>query len=674
MRSPESMDIIVLDITNRCFLACSNCTRLVAHQTKTREMTPGQLVEALHSLRGWWKPGKIIGLIGGEPTLHSKFKDLCKVVQEEAVYLGDRLPTFGREPIADFNAFAEKRLYDRTTNRFGLWTSFGPRFMDHYEVIMDTFGHWNPNDHTASGLHQSWLIDRKETCDALSIDEAGWIEFRDNCWVQNKWSASITPKGAYFCEVAGAIDMLYNDGAAAWPVTADWWKRKPADFKDQLHLCERCSMALPTVGEVDHLDRDVIGKGHRISLATVGSPAVKGQRFTPAEIADVGARTVETADSYTNGPRVASDNPFVKPKRLAAVVVCVGRAEHLKRTLKHNAEQVDQLVVVVAKGDPATWDVVRDASEEVPHLTAAVGCVAASDKGQIERFQTYAFNKGFYLNCGLAAVKDADWVVLTDADVYLSPHLKEYVGSHSLSPGVLYGTWRFEAKGSEAPQGVNVEPNGYFQLFNRRADALKGKWPLVMSESFCSAGGIDSWFMQQWPEDKRVIIPELAVMHIPHGEFGAGWNGTPGRECWFQVGTITANGVQMVRGLPKVKDGEKRKFRLTDTLHGNSVVYDMMPGEGDFDRIVRHEAPVGHEGWWNLIFNGKNIGRHHIHLAAWGDPDERPRKPHADHDRRGVPGSDGAGFANVDVPGTPAAFSDVEAAEADRGAVPAAGH
>lgn len=669
MRSPESMDIIVLDITNRCFLACSNCTRLVAHQTKTREMTPDQLAIAMMSLRGWWKPGKIIGLIGGEPTLHSKFKDLCKEVRDEATYLGDRLPKHGREPIADFNAFAEERLYDRTTNRFGLWTSFGPRFMDHYEAIMDTFGHWNPNDHTASGLHQSWLIDRKETCDALGIDEAGWIEFRDNCWVQNKWSASITPKGAYFCEVAGAIDMLYNDGAAAWPVTADWWKRTPADFKGQMHLCERCSMALPTVGEVDHLDRDVIGEGHRISLATVGSPAVKGQRFTPAEIADVGARTVETADSYTNGPRVSPLNQFVVPKKLSAVVVCVGRAEHLRQTLKHNAEQVDELVVVVLQEDHETIGAIDDVRDDIGDQDGLRIKIAVSVKQE-----DFAFNKGFMMNAGLASIVNPDWVVLTDADVCLSPRLREYVGSHSLNPGVLYGTWRFEVGRTDDADGVDVEPNGYFQLFNRRAATLKGKWPLVMSENFCSAGGIDSWFMQQWPEDKRVIIPELAVMHIPHGEFGAGWNGTPGRECWFQVGTITASGVQMVRGLPKVKAGEKRKFRLTDTLHGNSVVYDMMPGECDFDRIVRHEAPVGHEGWWNLIFNGKNIGRHHIHLAAWGDPDERPRKPHADHDRRGVPGSDGAGFSNVDVPGTPAAFSDVEAAEADRGAVSAAGH
>ena len=32
----------------------------------------------------------------------------------------------------------------------------------------------------------------------------------DNCWIQKQWSASITPKGGFFCEVAASLDYLFE--------------------------------------------------------------------------------------------------------------------------------------------------------------------------------------------------------------------------------------------------------------------------------------------------------------------------------------------------------------------------------------------------------------------------------------------------------------------------------
>src|SRR6185436_15275790 len=267
MRSPADMDILVVDITNRCFLRCSNCTRAIAHQTSTREMTPEQLRDALRSLKGWWAPGKVVGLIGGEPTLHSQFEAMCQVFRDEWNPGVDT--RHGREPIADFDQFATQRLFDRTNGR-GLWTSFGPRFIDHYETVMDTFSHWNPNDHSAGGVHQTGLVDAKEMCEALGIPWEEFPKYRDACWVQNTWSGSVTPKGAYFCEHAGTLDLLYNEGRNAWPIEYGWWKRTPEEFKDQIHLCESCSLCLPGPGAVDSVERDIIGKGHAIRLELVG--------------------------------------------------------------------------------------------------------------------------------------------------------------------------------------------------------------------------------------------------------------------------------------------------------------------------------------------------------------------------------------------------------------------
>ena len=47
----------------------------------------------------------------------------------------------------------------------------------------------------------------------------------------------------FFCEVAGALDMLF-DGPGGWKVEPGWWKKEPKDFADQSHWCELCSGCL----------------------------------------------------------------------------------------------------------------------------------------------------------------------------------------------------------------------------------------------------------------------------------------------------------------------------------------------------------------------------------------------------------------------------------------------
>lgn len=602
MRSPAEMDILVIDITNRCFLACSNCTRDVAHQTHTREMTPDTFRKALASLKPWWKPGRVIGLIGGEPTLNKHFAEICRIFRDE---FNPGALKLGRKPIRHMDQFAHDRLFDRTNGK-GLWTSFGPRFMDHFEDVLDTFSHWNANDHSQGGKHQTALVDAREMCEALGIPWSEWPKYRDTCWVQNSWSASITPRGkAYFCERAAQLDELYNDGKLGWDIEAepDWWKRRPDQFGEQLSICERCSLALPGPSQVDALDRDIIGKSHRIQLELIGSPAVKGGRFEEFDPAKhIERRTIETRDNYIapSCVRVSDDNPHLKPKKLTAVVVCVGRAEQLRETLAWNAKLVDELVVVT------------DTLNESTKL-GNVRFVAST------RFREmgHAFNKGKMINDALTSISNPDWILLTDADVFLSPKLPEFMRTHAINPGVLYGTHRYDinpkrvadfkagrnAGSWPAAVGVNLEPNGYFQLFNRRAHAIRARWPAVMSESFCSAGGVDSWFLQQFPADKRCVVPQLAVVHIAHAKTaGADWNGERRPGTWRQCAMLTGRGPIWTENIEI-----PARLRLTDTLHGESV-------EVEFDGTIPTDT-VCANGDGGLMFNGRDIGGHHVHVA-----------------------------------------------------------
>jgi hypothetical protein len=616
MRSPAEMDVLVIDAFNRCFLNCSNCTRLIAHQTETRDLDPELLREILRSLKGWYQPGKVVGLIGGEVTLSKNFPEWCKVMREE--WNPGQDTTHGREPIADYNRFAHERLFDRSNGR-GLWTSFGPKWQDVCEDVMDCFSHWNPNSHETDGaVHQTALVDAREMMDALGLPWEDFPKYRDRCWVNATWSAGVTAKGTvYFCEMAAQLDLLYNEGKKGLPLHEGWWKKKPEEFGDQLSICEMCSLCLPGPSQVDALERDIVGEGHRIRLEQVGSPAAKKGRvelYDPAKHLE--QRTITSKDNYVapSGVRVSNTNKHVYGKRVAAVVTCVGRAEQLRQTLLWNVGQVDKVYVVTTSTDDATRRLVLGHPDA--ELVVSDRCFEGGD----------AFNKGKLINDGLRAVHAPDWVVLTDADVLLNRDLKAFLATHALNPGVLYGATRFDVQPGDVVDWLagrpvnlafagkaNAEPNGYFQMFNRRASAVRDRWPAVMAETFCSAGGIDTWFLQQFAGGKRHVIPGVPVTHIAHADgevIGAGWNGGgAGGPRWRQFGMLQGRNLIKVGPWP---DPPPTRVRLTDTATGQSCEA-AVGATGDLPQAV-----LAFEEDGRTTFMGRDVGGAHIHMAYWG--------------------------------------------------------
>lgn len=604
MRSPKEMDIIQIDSNVACAKACSNCTRLVAHQSKRWEMSPEQVRAAMKSLEGWYKPGKIRGLIGGEVTLHSQFEQIARVMQEVA---GTPSLDIGVSPINDFDAFAKERLFDRS-NGLGLWTSFGAGFYRHMQVVLEVFSHWNPNAHDLPGLHQANLIHRKDYIAATGITDDQWEEARDHCWLQEGWSATITPTGAFFCEQAAAIDMLLYEGKHGWPIESGWWQRTPADFKDQLFLCDHCSLAQRGPASVDQDELDIISPTNRIALEMAGSPVVKKGKFETWDGSC--SRSVDTKDSYVadSGIRVSPLNESVRPKKVSLVVVCVDRWAHLNRTIHHNAALVDEVIVVTNR--EAAPDTDDDIGENVTMIWA--------DPHEGD----FSFNKGRLLNAGLAAITNPDWIILADADVFLNHNFARATKSHSFNPGVLYGAPRFDVQedhhidafleqGAWFPGLVQKDKvidggiNGFMQMFNRRAHAIRDRWPNVMCEEFCSAGGVDSWFTSQFPESKRCMIPELAVTHISHGELGAGWNGTNSLISgkWSQVAMINHAGQIIV--LREIERSPDLPLRLVSTKTGKVVETTV----GKLDSVVK-ATPGG------LLLDGEEQGDCHIHVGA----------------------------------------------------------
>ena len=218
MRPIADNTVIQIEITNACHLACQGCTRHVGHHRKPFFMELVTVRNAIESLDGW--DGRI-GLMGGEPTLHPKFARVCELYQE--------------------------LIPDRRRREF--WTA-GFKWGVYTDLIHETFDkdliHYN--DHVAyDGMHKPLLIALDDVIDDPVLKQ----ELLDNCPYQTHWSASITPKGAFFCEIAASLDWLF-DGPGGWPIEPGWWKRLVPEFADQIaEYCGKCSGAIPMQAHSD---------------------------------------------------------------------------------------------------------------------------------------------------------------------------------------------------------------------------------------------------------------------------------------------------------------------------------------------------------------------------------------------------------------------------------------
>jgi len=212
---------IQIDITNYCTHKCLYCSRYNRHlrPNQRKHMNIETFLLALKSLKDW--PTKI-GIIGGEPLLHPEFKLINYLLRKH---------------------FPKDKL--------GLWTSGIPN-TDLTDPrtdpdIMRTYGFVAYNPHTIEQKkkcrHQPLTIAISEV-----VPENIMWKLIDQCWVQRTWCATITHKGAYFCEVAAAQDILLNEGQNAWQIEDNWWEIGPdsSKFQEQVKkLCPNCGMALP---------------------------------------------------------------------------------------------------------------------------------------------------------------------------------------------------------------------------------------------------------------------------------------------------------------------------------------------------------------------------------------------------------------------------------------------
>lgn len=244
MKPPSKMGIICIDVTNRCNLGCSNCTRMLENQDTFWDMSPSNFRKALQSLKDYTG---LIAIIGGNPVMHRQFEELCKIIVEE--------------------------VPDK--NQRGLWTN---HVFKHESLAVETFGWFNLNDHgddkgaaslrslhrasggkgnlwTGNSMHAPLLTAIKD----LYGEEEMWKRISE-CDINQNWSASIVENNgelrAYFCEVAASFDLARGQDFGI-EVTPGWWKVPMKTFENQVaRFCPGCGAAAKLKGSLDKDETD----------------------------------------------------------------------------------------------------------------------------------------------------------------------------------------------------------------------------------------------------------------------------------------------------------------------------------------------------------------------------------------------------------------------------------
>jgi len=242
MKSIVDMDTTQIEITNACINSCSNCTRFCGH-TKPYFASIDFVENCLKSMKNY---PKMIGIMGGEPLLHPKFEEICNMAHKH---------------------FEPRQL--------GLWTCLPEGKEKYREVICETFGHIFINDHSRDDIYHAPILIASED---IVKDHRDLMFIADRCWLQNNWSACMNLKGAWFCEIAGALSLLMN-GPNGWKIEEKWWMRTPMDFKEQAEwACPKCGVCLPLKRRVSNEGIDDISKSNFDRLKGI-SNKIKNNKY-----------------------------------------------------------------------------------------------------------------------------------------------------------------------------------------------------------------------------------------------------------------------------------------------------------------------------------------------------------------------------------------------------------
>ena len=528
MKSPKDMKVIQIDITNACPHRCSNCTRFCGHHEKSFFMDFDTFKRAVDSMEGFVG---IVGMMGGEPTLHPEFERFARYLDSKMPARYKRKSNYMRQIQSRFMKTLDvQEIEDTFTYRgeygekksvmygAGLWSAMGIGYKKHYETIQDVFTYQAVNDHANPMFHDPVLVARKD----LGIPDDEWIKLRDKCWINQFWSASITPKGAFFCEIAAALDMLF-DGPGGWPIEPGWWKREEKDFGDQLQWCELCGVALQTFTrdaneEIDDMSRTLYEKIRRLN-----SPKFKQGKYNVIQVEN--GKITESSKAHgkeLGGSVHYSDSIEAKfgttdtvlyPKGFVGMLLgsATDTAGSIRQCVEENGKQFTKYLIS-APNDAAAqeWKAVLPQDETTEVLAE----------------RTF----GRVLNRAMKRCGDGEYLVTHTSKVRFAENFQENLKGYIINPGTMHYIGFLAQTGTpnDFIRNAGVLKEGHAALFSREAQSLR----TLGFDRIAQLRDLGE-LVSHWPPEKVLefsnamicVIPETLSAEKRYVLYGAGARG-----------------------------------------------------------------------------------------------------------------------------------------------------
>ena len=211
--------------------------------------------------------------------------------------------------------------------------------------------------------------------------------------------------------------------------------------------------------------------------------------------------------------------------KIECVLVCVNYSDYLSCVIESNKKHFDNIIVVTTEKDHETIKLCND------HGVSSVLTNRLYENGD-------KFNKGKAVNDGIKNLRFNDWVLITDADMYVPDNFKDKI--NSLDNECIYGTHRYMCptfndwnkfndtkiinKSWQLQKHRLAIGVGFFQLINYNSEIMKKLSPKWYSEDFGHAGRSDRMFLRNWPDNLRKNL-KINTVHLGSDELGKNWNG-----------------------------------------------------------------------------------------------------------------------------------------------------
>jgi len=205
-RYPINMHRLEIDITYRCQLRCSNCSRGCTQFPVDSDIHISQIIEFLDSSfqqkRFWNK----VRILGGEPTLHPNFIEIIEIMyrwfEKNSPQTDVKVVSNGAGKIVREKYYQIPELW-RTESSFK--DGSDPDYFDPVNIAPKDLSSFQNEDFTKA------------------------------CWVAMECGMALTPNGYFPCSVAGAIDRMFKINGGRLTL--------PKDTEDmQKELSKYCSL------------------------------------------------------------------------------------------------------------------------------------------------------------------------------------------------------------------------------------------------------------------------------------------------------------------------------------------------------------------------------------------------------------------------------------------------